>query len=354
MDQSAPALKIPIQNVYYLLSYAWNRLEESQIVDVESVPLTELVDLFAHVLSKGLAHVLRRGLDRGYISHEESIPGIRGKMLLTPSLKRNDLRAGRAVCSFDELSYDVLPNQLIKATVRRLLRIPALHRGTHAALADLYRRLGVVSEVILQANLFRRVQLHRNNAFYGFLLDVCYLIHEGLLVEEASGAVRFRDFVRDPDRMPLLFQHFVYNFLKREQSTSQVTSEQLRWHSAEGTEEAMRSLPAMQTDIVLSSPGRRVIIDTKFYPDALQRRYKATVHSDHLYQIYAYIRNLKAREGADVRVDGMLLYPAVGAPVNLGYLIDGQGVTIRTLNLAQDWRGVRRDLLQLAAGQYTP
>ncbi|MGI8402890.1 MAG: 5-methylcytosine restriction system specificity protein McrC, partial [Gemmatimonadaceae bacterium] len=312
MDQSAPALKIPIQNVYYLLSYAWNRLEASQIVDVESLPSTELVDLFAHVLSKGLAHVLRRGLDRGYVSHEETIPGIRGKMLLTATLKRNDFLAGRTVCAFDELSYDVLPNQLIKATIRQLLRVTALDRATHAMLADLHRRLGVVSEVVVRADLFRRVQLHRNNAFYGFLLDVCYLIHEGLLVDEESGAVQFRDFIRDPNQMPYLFQYFVFNFLKREQSDSRVSSEQLRWHGADGTEEAMGYLPAMQTDIVLSSARRRVIIDTKFYAEAFQRQHKATVRSDHLYHLYAYMRTLNAGEAAGMQVEGMLLSPAIG------------------------------------------
>jgi 5-methylcytosine-specific restriction enzyme subunit McrC len=43
-------MEIPIQNIYYLLCYAWNKLEERDIVDVKGIETTELCDLFAKVL----------------------------------------------------------------------------------------------------------------------------------------------------------------------------------------------------------------------------------------------------------------------------------------------------------------
>src|SRR5689334_4123821 len=58
---------IPIQNIYYLLCYAWNRLDEKDIVDVSSLMSTQLVDLFAKVLISGTHHLVRRGFDRGYL-----------------------------------------------------------------------------------------------------------------------------------------------------------------------------------------------------------------------------------------------------------------------------------------------
>ena len=56
---------IPIRNIYYLLCYAWNRLDEGAIVDVSGVDTTELADLFATVLIGGVHHLTRRGLDQG-------------------------------------------------------------------------------------------------------------------------------------------------------------------------------------------------------------------------------------------------------------------------------------------------
>ena len=55
---------IPVQNVYYLLCYAWNKLEEREVVDVATLDSTRLVDLFAKVLLGGTRHLIRRGFDR--------------------------------------------------------------------------------------------------------------------------------------------------------------------------------------------------------------------------------------------------------------------------------------------------
>jgi 5-methylcytosine-specific restriction enzyme subunit McrC len=71
-------VKIPIENLYYLLCYAWNRLDEAEIVDVDLEPETKVLDLLAKVLVNGVNHVVRRGLDRGYVVHEESVAGIKG------------------------------------------------------------------------------------------------------------------------------------------------------------------------------------------------------------------------------------------------------------------------------------
>ena len=72
-------MQIPIQNIYYLLCYAWNKLEESEIVNVNEIDSTELIDLFAKVLSNSCSRLLKQGLDRYYVEHEDVIMGIKGK-----------------------------------------------------------------------------------------------------------------------------------------------------------------------------------------------------------------------------------------------------------------------------------
>jgi 5-methylcytosine-specific restriction enzyme subunit McrC len=47
-------MKIPVRNLYYLLCYAWDRLEEGDVVAAEQEGATELVDLFARVLEGGV------------------------------------------------------------------------------------------------------------------------------------------------------------------------------------------------------------------------------------------------------------------------------------------------------------
>ena len=61
-------MAIPIQNIYYLLCYAWDRLEARDLIDVSSLAGSRTENLFAKVLAEGTSHLFLRGLDRGYIA----------------------------------------------------------------------------------------------------------------------------------------------------------------------------------------------------------------------------------------------------------------------------------------------
>ena len=72
--------KIPIQNVYRLLLYAWNLVGEREAVNVGEEGYAELHDLFAHVLAQTVETLVTRGLDRGYVPRDDSVQGVRGKL----------------------------------------------------------------------------------------------------------------------------------------------------------------------------------------------------------------------------------------------------------------------------------
>lgn len=74
-------MNIPIENLYYLLVYAWDSLEEAELVDVEIEDGTKIVDLFARVLKSGLEYLLRKGLDRSYVVERGTISGIRARLI---------------------------------------------------------------------------------------------------------------------------------------------------------------------------------------------------------------------------------------------------------------------------------
>ena len=73
-------MKIPIENIYYILCYAWDKLEEKELIKVEPTSTTNLVNLFARVLISGTNHLLKRGFDRGYILDNEETRRLRGKI----------------------------------------------------------------------------------------------------------------------------------------------------------------------------------------------------------------------------------------------------------------------------------
>src|SRR4051812_10300480 len=113
-------MNIPVRNIYFLLAYAWDRLEESDMTAVAEEDFKHVVDLMAKVLSAAVRHLLKRGLDRGYIESSQVLAGIRGKIDFSASMRANLFSHGRAQCILEELTTDVMHNRIIAETMRRL------------------------------------------------------------------------------------------------------------------------------------------------------------------------------------------------------------------------------------------
>jgi 5-methylcytosine-specific restriction enzyme subunit McrC len=341
-------MRIPILNIYYMLVYAWDVLDEAESLRIEAQDCTQLVDLFARVLHSGAESILRRGLDRGYLCRREVLAGIRGKLDLSSSIKANVVRHAKTICEFDELSHDVLHNRVLKSTIRRLLNVRDLSSELRDALAETYHRLQQISEVAITDRVFRSVQLYRSNRSYRLLMDVCRLIHQAKLTTEEAGEVEFRDFFRDERRMRRLFEKFVRNFYTREQTAFRVGRTTLKWQEVTGSEQCLACLPRLQTDVTLSSAERVIVIETKFVSQVLlEHRGKWSIRSSHLYQLFAYLKNIAARMAQGRPLAGILLYPSDSERPDYEYCLHGHQVKVCTLRLNRHWREIETDLLRM-------
>ena len=347
--------RIPVANVYYLLCYAWRHVAEADMVRLNTLESFERVhDLLGTVLAQGTFKLVRRGIDRGYREVREELPGIRGKLAVCETAKRALRARGRAACDFEELSRDVLHNRILRSTLGSLGRLPDLHRGVRAEVRKAWLKLDGVRELRLSPRLFGKVQLDRNRHMERFLLAVCRLVHERLLVDERSGTARFSDF---PDeKMAKLFEDFAIEFYRRELPDYDVGRRGIRWHD-EGTAADQRSmLPSMEADVVLETrarpagSARRIVLDTKFYREALDgRRGARKLRSAHLYQLLAYLRNREATAPPGPRHEGILLYPVVDAPLRIDVRLEGFSIRARSVDLSRHWRHVHEDMLAVVA-----
>jgi 5-methylcytosine-specific restriction enzyme subunit McrC len=339
--------EIPIQNVYYLLCYAWGQMQEGSLAEAGATGHTELADLFADVLLAGTRRVLRQGLDRGYVARSEDTARLRGRINFSASAKRALLPQAKAHCTFDELSRNVLHNQILRSTLRRLRQVERLDEDLRSGLRGLERRFRGVDLIPLSGRAFGQLQLHAGNSFYRFLMNVCRLVHQNTIATE-SGARRFQNFRRDEAQMWRLFENFVYNFYEHEQSTYRVSSPRIQWDRPAGAEKPAR-LPTMNTDIVLRSSERAIIIDTKFYRDTLGAHHeKQSYHSGNLYQLFSYLKNAAAQWRRTGRLEGILLYPTVATALDDSFVLGGHRVRVATLDLAGSWQSIRDRLLLLA------
>ena len=102
-------------------------------------------------------------------------------------------------------------------------------------------------------------------------------------------------------------------------------------------DEAMMETPVMQSDIMLQSGEKVLIIDAKYYEHSTQVQFdKHTLHSGNLYQIFTYVKNkeYELRE-KNHTVSGMLLYAKTDEEIypNNVYQMSGNQITVRTLDL---------------------
>lgn len=342
-------MNIPIQNIYYLLCYAWNKLEEIDAVDVQAISTTELVDLFAKILINGTTKLLKQGLDRYYVEYENIVNGVKGKINLSASIKSNYLALSKTICSYDEFDYDILHNQILRKTISKLSKVKSLDNDLRFELRRLFIKFPRISDISIHKSDFNRIRLHRNNYYYDFILRVCQIVNDSVLIDESSGSYKFADFLREEGAMGRLYEAFIRNFYKKEQSEYEVKIEHIKWNFTAANEDDMKMVPVMITDISLSSPSRKIIIDAKYTPQAFQAKFgqQKKITSAHLYQLLSYLLNQETDSEITKHCDGILLYPTVQDDFYYTYKFNNHNIGVRSINLYQDWRKINEDLLEI-------
>ena len=332
-----------------MLLYAWGCFREGEMQLVGSDESPNLPTLLAGVLNVHAHRLMRQGLDRGYVGVIEESRTIRGRLLLGEMAKRQTLKLrGTAVCEFDELTPDILHNQILFETLVRLSKSNRVARKVRHELGLTAGRFRDVSRVHLTADLFRRIQLSRNTAQYGLIMHICELIFHELMPDPVGAAVRFKSLAEDQVRMSALFEEFLRNFYRAELSGCTVSGTELSWEATAPAETDLAYLPRMLTDITIRSPERVLVIDAKYYQSVLETtRWGAEkLKPANLYQLNTYLSHVALAEPG-VKHEGMLLYAETGEPLDLRYSLLGKPVRIATLNLGAEWQEIHDRLLQL-------
>ena len=154
---------------------------------------------------------------------------------------------GKVSCEFDEFDEDNIQNQIIKATISKLMKTKNLDKENKDNLIKQKFRFSGVSDIRLKRSHFSTVRLNSNNSFYDFLLRVCKLIFESIIPSEEPGRFKFKDpFGSTEEKRSLLFEDFVREFYKIEQETYNVDRNYLNWGFEEITEGSSELVPIMK------------------------------------------------------------------------------------------------------------
>ena len=368
---------IPIKNVYFMLAYAYGFVDFVKWREVEAEATQDPWDLIAALFEVGVGRLIKQGLQKEYRTQTDALTRPRGRIDIRASLTCSHVSKKELVCEFDELTYDTTFNRIIKTTAKLFIESKGVATVTRNKLRKELFYFSSISTIDPRNIQWNNLRIDRNNRNYRFLLDLCQLAIEGTFfldkTVDAAGAGKRAPHPTpnenpksNEDLMPIIFEKFLLGYFQRHYPHLTPKPQWLDW---ELDNDFRARLPKMKTDITLTGENEIMIIDAKFYGDIFQyiREYKSeTIHSDDLYQIFAYVKNTAAHE-PQKKVKGMLLYAMTSTPSDLGsppgrrnqeldfyYSMSGNRIYAKTIDLSQDFDDIEAQLKEIVGLTYKP
>lgn len=334
---------IRIQNIYYMLSYAFQVLNEQGYKQVATEEFDNVAELCAAILIKGVSLQIKRGLGKEYVVQSEPLSSLRGKIDISASIKQQSTLKKQLICNYDEFSINSYMNRILRTTMDILLRCD-LSKGRKKQIRKLLIYFSDV-EPLSREKINWRLQFNKNNQTYQMLIFVCYMILKGLLQTTSDGSTKLMEFL-DEQRMCRLYEKFILEYYRKEHPEIRVSASQIPWDTDDDYREM---LPVMQSDIMLKKGEKTLIIDAKYYSHTTQKQYDVnSLHSGNLYQIFAYVKNLDTERTGNV--SGILLYARTDEAVlpNNEYKMGGNAISVKTLDLDCDFSEIKKQLDYIA------
>lgn len=350
--------KVPIKNILYMFSYIWDKAEAIDLALKDNNDDFDSPNILAKLFLENIKDILKVGLYREYKSHIEEIKGIKGKIDFKESLNQLSFENAKAVCKYDNFDEDNIINQIIKTTAYRLYKSNGIQEEYGRKLNNILLYFNNVKIIDITEKSFD-IKFNRNNYYTYFTIMICKLIKDCTMLSENNGKYKFVNILDDDKKMELIFELFIYKFYNTElKNEYKVYAQQrLNWNLENGQQDI---LPSMRMDTVLygKNTDKTIIIDTKYYPDYLKKSFyseedKRTLISGNLYQMNAYMNNINT----DSELVGMLLYPMpyseneISEKYNINVVSNGVVkeaiLQIQTINLNNDWRNIKENLLRI-------
>ena len=202
--------KLPVPRVLFLTSYAMGAFKlRDERFDFDGAE--SLVEVLALALTVAARGAFANGLLHGYLSKEEALHTIRGRIRITEQMRR---RFGAPIpieVSYDEFTDDITANRLVKAAVARLGRMRIHSQRSRANLRWVGAMLENVTLVEFPPNAVPDIAFDRLNQHYREVVALSRLVLRSASFETGRGGIRAPGFLMD---MNVVFQDFVTQALQ--------------------------------------------------------------------------------------------------------------------------------------------
>lgn len=337
---------IRIKNIYYMLAYAFKVLNNSGYANMTFESFENVQDLLSAILVKGVNNQVKKGINKNYISDEDVLKSPKGKILISQSIKSNAFQNKKIYCAFDEFSENTYLNQILKSTMLLLSKSDQVKKEQKKSLQKTLIFFQNTNVIPLSFVKWNNLSFQRNNATYKMLINICYFAYQEFIFSEDDSGKKIEKPI-DDQRMHRLYEKFILAYYQKHFPELSPKASYIDWNTDDGIIEL---LPTMKSDITLSTNGKTLIIDSKYYAHTLQKNSlydTKTIHSNNLYQIFAYVKNKDISSNGSV--SGMLLYAKTDEEItpDHDYKISGNTISVKTLDLNQPFQNISHQLNEI-------
>jgi 5-methylcytosine-specific restriction enzyme subunit McrC len=315
--------KAGLQNVFYLMGIERPRDWWSN----DEVDLLVHHDLFAGI-ARLLAHTIERaigrGVQHGYVERRERLVALRGRIDLREQLRRPCIPVPTS-CRYDDYTADTKLNQLIRAALSRVLRLPGVPGAVRRTLHLQLSLLEEVSRVEPDLQWADKWQPSRLDRRYLPAVRLSALVLRRLVLSEAAGSTRAYSFLVD---MNQLYERFIEEGLRKR---LQATDSSIRVLGQEQRYLDVEHRLMIRPDIVVRrGSSTAFVLDAKYILAG-----DGIMHVDHHAQLLSYAIRHDVKDVALVYV----LKPSLTAPAtDLVTTIRHAGIRVHswTLDLTRE------------------
>ena len=154
---------------------------------------------------------LTQGMIRHYVTKEENLPLLRGRLRVEKQLKENLAHRERLYCQYDELSADNAHNRIIKFVLRLLMKLTT-GVTVRKQLTELLMRFDNIADVVVAPAAVDALHFDRVTTRYEPIFDQCRWFLQGLSPDVTSGDKSCLTLLFDMNR---LFESYVASMLRK-------------------------------------------------------------------------------------------------------------------------------------------
>ena len=240
--------KIPIQNIYYIVLYAFDAIKSKNIISKKDLEKTEsFVDVIVKLFVYEVEKIIKYGIHRDYNEIEEESIFIKGKLNVQRSILQTN---NKSICTFDEFNSNETCNKIIKYTLNKLLFANDIKEETKKNIKSKYFAFDAVDLEEFDFKEIKQVKLNRLNKHYELALKLALFLNFNLIPKDEKKNFDFLHILKDEEIMSMIYEKFLYKFYDVNLVSSRYlvkSGSAFKWE-LERIDEGESNLPEMQTD----------------------------------------------------------------------------------------------------------